>query len=71
MLGSAVAPSTVNFSQFRRMEGPRCKCMISDLLSAFCGSLEEQIKCRRFFYKSATLIRGTLGLFAAPVLRQT
>ena len=76
-----MAPATVNFSHYRMMEGPRSKCVISDLLGAFCGSLEEQvsgrwgqrgprprwlmcscslgqIKCRKYFYKSAVLIKG-------------
>jgi hypothetical protein len=39
------------------MDGPRSKCMISDLLNSFCGSLEEQIRSRKYFYKSATLIK--------------
>jgi hypothetical protein len=34
------------------------KFMISDLLNSFCGSLEEQIRSRKYFYKSATLSKG-------------
>ena len=56
--------------EYSRLQGAgRGKCSVSDLLSNFCGSLADQIDSRKYFYKSATLVRevpplpaGTRGL---------
>ena len=44
--------------EYSRLQGAgRGKCSVSDLLSNFCGSLADQIDSRKYFYKSATLVR--------------
>jgi len=66
MIGTAIAPSTVSFndaSGFGRQQPGSTKCTVNDLLTCFCSSLEEQIKSRKYFYKSAVLVKeGILNL---------
>jgi SpoVK/Ycf46/Vps4 family AAA+-type ATPase len=65
MIGAAIAPSVVNFQGIRMGAGAvgSTRCTVNDLLNCFCGSLEEQIKSRKYFYKSAILVKeGILNL---------
>lgn len=65
MIGAAIAPSVVNFQGMRMGAGAvgSTRCTVNDLLNCFCGSLEEQIKSRKYFYKSAILVKeGILNL---------
>src|SRR3546814_14455321 len=65
MMGAAIAPSVVNFQGVRMPGGTAgsTRCTVNDLLNCFCGSLEDQIKSRKYFYKSAILVKeGILNI---------
>ena len=54
LIGSSLQPtkfSTTESTIFRN------QAQVGDLLQLFCGSLEDEIQHRKFFYKSASLVR--------------
>jgi len=71
MIGAVITPTTMSFSIFRggglygsggSGQGSN-RCNVNDLLNSFSSSLEKQISNRRYFYKSATLVKeGVLNL---------
>uniref|UniRef100_A0A0G4HU76 AAA+ ATPase domain-containing protein n=1 Tax=Chromera velia CCMP2878 TaxID=1169474 RepID=A0A0G4HU76_9ALVE len=76
LVGSAIAPEQMSFLRHGGMMmgmgsprgGRRTSGMsVGTLLSLFCASLDEQIRSRRFFYKSATLIREGVVSLNQPV----
>lgn len=41
----------------------KCKMSVNDLLNSFCGNLEEQIRSRKYFYKTSVLVQeGVLNM---------
>lgn len=55
LIGSSLQPT-----KFSSMEGNsifRNQAQVGDLLQLFCGSLEDKIQHRKYFYKSASLVR--------------
>ena len=62
LIGSVIQPS-----KFGTHVNSNCS-MIGELLRIFCSNLEEQIAHRRYFYKSASLVREGMVTVHSSVL---
>ena len=52
LIGSILQPNKFNSEGFGQHS-----CQVGNLLQLMCTSLEDQIQHRKYFYKSATLVR--------------
>ena len=54
LIGSIIQPNKLSSGEMRIDKN---YAQVGDLLQIFCNSLEEQIQHRKYFYKSASLVR--------------
>jgi hypothetical protein len=63
VIGNVISPPLQGLDNpYASSGGPKTKCYVSLLLQSFCSSLEEQMKCRKYFYKNSTLVQE--GIFS-------